>query len=308
MHAPVVTAEGSDVNGPEEMSAEGVRFMTSHENPNRPRPPPMRIEMINVKGTQLRSAMRPGSETRPPLVLLNGIGARLEALNGFIDVLNPQIGVIIFDVPGVGGSPRPSRPYRMTGLAVMMADLLAHYGHSQADVFGVSWGGALAQQFAYTCPGHCRRLILGATSPAAMTIPRDPMAMMTMMNPMRFAQKGYVANNATKMYGGKLRNDPRALGDVADHMAGGAGSVGSMMYQMMALMGWTSLHFLHQIKQPTLVIAGKDDPIVPPTAAQTIVKRIKNARLEMVDCGHLFILTLAEEIAAMVDDFLGAPA
>ena len=268
----------------------------------------LRVEMVDVDGTQLRSAMRPGSGTRPPLILLNGIGAKLEALNGFIDVLNPDIGVIVFDVPGVGGSPKPSRPFRMPHLAETMAGLLTHYGHAQADVFGVSWGGALAQQFAYTCPDHCRRLILGATAPSSLTIPRKPMAMMTMMNPMRFTQKDYVANNAMKMYGGRLRDDPEALSGLGEHLAGGADSVGAIMYQMMALMGWTSLHWLHQLRQPTLVIAGKDDPIVSPTHAHTIANRIPNARLELVDCGHLFILTLAGEIAAMIDDFLGEPA
>lgn len=282
--------------------------MTTEKKPARRLNSALRVEMITVKGTELRVATRPGSASRPPLVLLNGIGAKLEALNGFVDVLNPEIGVIIFDVPGVGGSPKPSRPFRMPDLAVTIAELLTHLRHSQADVFGVSWGGALAQEFAHTCPDHCRRLIVGATAPSSMTIPRNPMAMMTMMNPMRFMQKDYVANNAMKMYGGKLREDPSALGNITDHMATGKDSAGAVMYQMMALMGWTSLHWLHQIKQPTLVIHGKDDPIVSPTNAQTIARRIPNARLELVDCGHLFILTLAEQIAAMVDDFLDTPA
>jgi pimeloyl-ACP methyl ester carboxylesterase len=196
----------------------------------------------------------------------------------------------------------------MADMALVMADLLAYYGHAQADVFGVSWGGALAQQFAYTCPSHCRRLILASTAPSSMTVPRNPMAMMTMMNPMRFVQKDYVANNAMKMYGGKLRDNPNALGNVTDHMATGTGSAGGVMFQMMALMGWTSLHWLHQLRQPTLVIHGKDDPILSPSHAQTIANRIPNARLKLVDCGHLFVLTLAAEIAAMVDDFLGEPA
>ena len=131
------------------------------------------------------------------------------------------------------------------------------------------------------------------------------MAMMTMMNPMRFMQKDYVANNAMKIYGGKLRDDPELLGNLTDRLAAGADAAGSVMYQMMALMGWTSLHWLHQIRQPTLIIHGRGDPIMSPTNAQTIAIRIPNARLELVDCGHAFVLTLANEIAAMVDDFLG---
>lgn len=264
----------------------------------------LRVEMIDVQGTQLRTAMRPGSGERPPLMLLNGIGAKLEALEGFTDALNPDIGVILFDIPGVGGSPRPSRPFRFSDLAMTMVQLLHHLGHDEADVFGVSWGGALAQEFAHKCPNHCRRLILGSTAPGSLMIPGNPMAMMSMMNPMRFLQKDYMKNNAMRMYGGKLRDNPQALGKGMNHMMGGGMSIGPM-YQMMALMGWTSLHWLHQIRQPTLVIAGKDDPIVPPVNGQLIAGRIPNARLQLVDCGHLFILTLADEIAVMVDEFLG---
>ena len=51
-----------------------------------------------------------------PLLLINGIGASLELLEPFVDALDPAIEVIRFDVPGVGGSPLPSRPYRFTGL------------------------------------------------------------------------------------------------------------------------------------------------------------------------------------------------
>ena len=262
------------------------------------------VEMIDVQGTQLRTAMRPGSGERPPLMLLNGIGAKLEALEGFTDALNPDIGVILFDIPGVGGSPRPSRPFRFSDLAMTMVQLLHHLGHDEADVFGVSWGGALAQEFAHKCPNHCRRLILGSTAPGSLMIPGNPMAMMSMMNPMRFLQKDYMKNNAMRMYGGKLRDNPQALGKGMNHMMGGGMSIGPM-YQMMALMGWTSLHWLHQIRQPTLVIAGKDDPIVPPVNGQLMAGRIPNARLQLVDCGHLFILTLADEIAVMVDQFLG---
>ena len=267
----------------------------------------LRVATVQVDGAELRTATRPGSGKRPPLVILNGIGAQLEALKGFTDVLNPEIGVILFDIPGIGGSPRPALPFRLHDLARLMANLLEHLGYAVADVFGVSWGGALAQEFAHRYPEHCRRLILGSTAAGAMTmIPGNPMTMMTAMNPMRFMQKGYVEKNAMRMYGGRLRDDPRALGDISQYVMGAhsGGGMGAMMYQMMALMGWSSLPWLHLLQQPTLVIAGHDDPIVPPINGQLLAKRIPNARFELVDCGHLFVLTLAAEIAAMVDAFL----
>ena len=271
---------------------------------------PLRVETVKVRGAELRTATRAGSRNRPPLIILNGIGARLEALRGFTDVLDPQIGVILFDIPGVGGSAKPLMPFRLSDLARMMAELLEYFEYPQADVFGVSWGGALAQQFAHDYPVHCRRLILGSTAAGAMTmIPGNPLTMMTAMNPMRFLQRDYIENNAMRMYGGRLRDDPQALAGLSEHLMGGGGAgIGAMMYQMMALMGWSSLPWLHRLQQPTLVSAGKDAPIVPPVNGQLLAKRIPNARFELVDCGHLFVLTLAVEIAAMVDGFLSEAA
>ena len=92
----------------------------------------LRVEHITVKGKQLRTASRPGSGKRPPLIILNGIGAKLEALQGFTRVLNPEIGVILFDIPGVGGSQRPMMPFRMSDLAQTMVDMLEHFGYDVA--------------------------------------------------------------------------------------------------------------------------------------------------------------------------------
>ena len=61
-------------------------------------------------GRMLRVSVREGTDpATAPLLLLNGIGASLEVLQPFVDALHPRRTVIRFDVPGVGGSPRPCR-------------------------------------------------------------------------------------------------------------------------------------------------------------------------------------------------------
>ena len=106
-----------------------------------------RIRTVVVGGRTLRIAVRPGTGAGPPLLLANGIGASLETFAPFVAALDPAIEVIRFDVPGVGGSPLPARPYRFSTLARMLAGLLDQLGHERADILGISWGGALAQQF-----------------------------------------------------------------------------------------------------------------------------------------------------------------
>jgi pimeloyl-ACP methyl ester carboxylesterase len=75
--------------------------------------------------------------------------------------------------------------------------------------------------------------------------------------------------------------------------------------QLFAIGGWTSLPWLHRLRQPTLVLAGDDDPIVPLLNGRILARRIPDARLHVVDGGgHLFLLEQPARIAAAVAGFL----
>jgi pimeloyl-ACP methyl ester carboxylesterase len=88
----------------------------------------VREQVRQVGGTPLRVAIRPGTGTGPPLLLCNGVGMRLEALQPFVDALDPAIEVIRFDAPGVGGSQLPNLPYRFSTLALLLRQMLKDLG------------------------------------------------------------------------------------------------------------------------------------------------------------------------------------
>src|SRR5437660_9707099 len=140
---------------------------------------------INATGQRLRVAIRPGDGTHTPLLLINGIGVNLEVLQQFVDALNPAIEVIRFDVPGTGGSPAPLIPYRFSAHARLVVEMLDQLGYQQVDVLGVSWGGALAQQFALQYPRRCRRLILVSTGTGALMVPGRPSVLAKLAAPRR---------------------------------------------------------------------------------------------------------------------------
>jgi pimeloyl-ACP methyl ester carboxylesterase len=130
-------------------------------------------------------AVRPGDGTRTPLVLANGIGASLELLQPFVDALDPSIEVVRFDAPGVGASPLPRTPYRLPGLARLVARLLDQLGYPIVDLLGISWGGGLAQQFALSHRHRCRRLVLVATGTGMLMVPGRPKVLARMATPCR---------------------------------------------------------------------------------------------------------------------------
>ena len=128
---------------------------------------PFVFRTIDLDGNTIRTAVRPGKPHMTPLLVFNGIGANLELIFPFVNALDPDLEVIAFDVPGVGGSSTPSTPYRFPGLAKLAARMLDYLDYGQVSVIGVSWGGALAQQFAHDYPERCKKLILAATAAGA---------------------------------------------------------------------------------------------------------------------------------------------
>lgn len=265
-------------------------------------PQPFVFRTIDLDGQTIRTAVRPGKEGSTPLLIFNGIGANLELVFPFVQALDPELEVIAFDVPGVGGSSTPSVPYRFPGLAKLAARMLDYLDYGQVNAIGVSWGGALAQQFAHDYPERCKKLILAATSAGAVMVPGKPKVLMRMASPRRYIQPSYGVHIAPDIYGGAFRRDPK----LAMAHASKVRSSGKLGYywQLFAGLGWTSIHWLHRIRQPTLVLAGDDDPIIPLINMRVLAWRIPNAELHVIDDGHLFLVTRAESVAPIIMKFL----
>jgi poly(3-hydroxyalkanoate) depolymerase len=233
---------------------------------------------------------------------MNGIGANLDLLQPFVAALDPAIEVVCFDVPGVGGSPAPAIPYRFTTLAWLIACMLDQLGYAQIDVLGISWGGGLAQQFAMQHRTRCRRLVLVSTATGALMAPGRPATLAMLATPRRYLDPDYLAKIAPALYGGSIRSHPELARELA--RATHAVSLHGYLYQLLASIGWTSLPWLPLIQQPTLILAGDDDPIVPLINATLMQRLIPNAHLRVFHDGHLGLLTQPRELAPVVAQFL----
>jgi len=260
---------------------------------------------LMVGGRILRVAVRSGNPKWPPLLLCNGIGASLELLLPFVSALDPQREVVRFDVPGIGGSPLPVVPYHLATLAPLITDLLDQLGYQQADVLGISWGGGLAQHLAVLRPDRVRRLVLVATSPGGLMVPGHPRALLRMLSPCRSRDHGYAASIAGELYGGSVRDDP-ALARAMLRATTGMMATRGYGYQLLATVGWTSLPLLPLVRQPTLILAGDDDPIIPVINARIMHWLIPRSELTIYHGGHLDLITEAAHLAPVVEAFLAA--
>jgi poly(3-hydroxyalkanoate) depolymerase len=263
------------------------------------------IEIRKVDGLSLRIGQTKAARTdSPPVLLFNGIGASLELIEPFAAAMQ-KIGIttIAFDAPGAGGSEVPVLPYRLSRLARLADHLLREMGVIGAvDVLGVSWGGALAQQFAYQYPERCRRLVLAATSAGAVMVPGKLKALSKMASPRRYVDREYMRKVGGQLYGGRLRNEPELMKNYAELLK--PPSSRGYAWQLLAVTGWTSIFWLRRIRQETLVMMGRDDPIVPVVNGRILSSLIPNARLYTIDDGHLFLMARTAEVVPVIRDFL----
>jgi poly(3-hydroxyalkanoate) depolymerase len=266
---------------------------------------------VVVDGQRLRVAVRPGraaAGSRPALLLINGIGVSLEMLEPLVAELDPDVDVIRFDPPGIGGSAPSPVPYHFTGLSGLISRMLTELGYGRVDVLGISWGGGVAQDFALFRGDRCRRLVLAATATGALVVParQSVLAQLMVLPPRRQMDREYLYRIVGEVFGGSARKHPeRAAAAMSD--GDWLGSPLGYLYQLTATAGWTSLPFLPVIRQPTLILAGDDDPVIPLANARLLNLLIPRSRLHVYHGGHLALATEAAELARAVDAFLAAP-
>lgn len=258
---------------------------------------------IRIRGREVRVVTR-GDGQGPPLLLLTGIGAHIEMWEPFAALAGARQ-LIGIDVPGTGASERPLLPMWMTGFAALVGEVLDVLGVTRVDVLGYSWGGALAQQLAYDEPDRVRRLILCATTPGWGALPPRPLAAALLLSPARYLHPRLLRLTLPHIAGGRTRRDPAALDEQQDARLAHKPDPLGYALQLCAVWGWSSLPWLHRLRQPTLVIAGDDDPTIPLVNGRMLARLIPDARLLVLGgAGHLFLIDEPESVAGDIADFL----
>lgn len=257
-------------------------------------------QFVRVGSNRLR--VRRGGDG-PPLLLVNGLGASIEMWDPLVSCLGDRE-VVAFDLPGSGRSSRSRVPMRAHGLADLVSALLTRLGHRSADVVGYSFGGVVAQELAYRHAEHVERLVLCATTPGWPSVPPDPIVGWLMLTPARYYDRRLARFIVPRIAGGRTRREPAVLHRGVEERLIHPPSLLGYLGQLYSVWGWTSQPWLSRLRQPTLVIHGDEDPLVPAVNARWLARRIPSARLEIIGgAGHLFLFDEPREAAARIRRF-----
>jgi 3-oxoadipate enol-lactonase len=241
-----------------------------------------------------------GPEDAPVLVLSNSLGSTLEMWNDQASVLRERFRLVRYDQRGHGGSPVPSGPYKIEDLGLDLLALMDRLGIERVSFCGLSIGGLVGMWLASEDPDRVERLVLCCTAARF-----DPDMYDARARKVRAEGVGSIADTVLERW-----FTPEFRASRPETIE----SAGSMLRSTPAegyagccevLRDTDVRDRLGEIRAPTLVIAGAEDPAATVEQAEEIRDSIPGARLTVVEnAAHLANIEQPEAVTREILDHL----
>ncbi|MBS1790426.1 MAG: alpha/beta fold hydrolase [Acidobacteria bacterium] len=244
-----------------------------------------------------------------PLLLIYGLAGRGNGWKFQIETLSPHFQTITFDNRGVGETDQPVEAYSLAQMADDAAGLLDALGIESGNVFGISMGGMIAQEFVLRHPQRVRKLALGCTHPGISRCVAAPAWVMEIFRSLPGKPREQVVRECIPINYSPHTQQHRTelIESLIPLFVDNRQRLHGYVNQVKAIWEFDAFDRLPQIAVPTLVMTGTDDVLVPPGNSKIIAERISNARLmEFPEAGHLFFIEKAEEVNQALREFFRA--
>jgi len=255
---------------------------------------PAPSQFVQVMGMNVHLRDEGPRDDPQPIVLLHGTSASLHTWDGWTDALKGQRRVIRMDLPGFGlTGPMPDGNYRLTQYVAFVVALMDQLGVQQAVVAGNSFGGNLAWKLAVDHPARVSKLVLvdaagypyDATSvPIGFKIAQIPALRPLMQN---MLPRSMIESSVRNVYGDPAKVTPELI-DRYHELTLRAGNRAALGERFRQSPGGEFVGEIPKVSQPTLIIWGGQDKLIPPDNADRFQRDISGSRVAMFDAlGHV---------------------
>lgn len=255
---------------------------------------PAPSQFVEVDGMQVHMRDEGPRDDPQPVVLLHGTSASLHTWQGWADAMQAQHRVIRFDMPGFGlTGPNRDNDYRIETYVRFVITMLDRLGVQHATLGGNSLGGQIAWETAVHHPDRIRALILvdaggydfqPASMPIGFTIARLPV----LNNLMEITlPRGMIESSVRSVYG-----DPSKVTDeLVDRyfeLTLRAGNRAALAERFRQGLHGQDAPLIRTLRQPTLVLWGGRDHLIPPEWGHRFAQDIPGSRLQVFpELGHV---------------------
>lgn len=259
-------------------------------------PPPS--ELVELNGQLLHYRDEGPRDDPLPIVLLHGTSASLHTWDGWAKALRGQRRVVRLDLPGFGlTGPWTGRyagqPYLGDTYARFVRDVLDHLQLPRVVLAGNSLGGEVAWRLAALAPERVAQLVLVDAAGLRFTPQVQPLGWQVARLPVLGALSESVLTRALVRQGlASVVGDPARITDAqVERYYQLTLRTGNRAALRERLRGWSpgmGAERIEGVRQPTLVLWGGRDRLIPPEVADRFVAGIPGARLvRFDDLGHI---------------------
>ncbi|MDY6792032.1 MAG: alpha/beta fold hydrolase [Thermodesulfobacteriota bacterium] len=261
------------------------------------------VEPKTVKAGNINTFYLSAGEGEP-LVLLHGAGGGAVLWGPVINLLSKHFHVIAPDIVGYGESDKPDAPYDKNFFSTWFCRFCDSLNMEKINLLGNSQGGAISIRFAYENPARVNKLILvGSAGLARWGI--SPAAVFNMVAANIFPTRRTVQKIVKYLV---YKTDYFPYHEGIDYLVEVIRSSGGK-FPFLNGKGRTVAPFssaeLRQITNPTLIIWGAKDRILPLSHGKKGYEKLPDAQLRIIhDAGHTPFIDAPEEFNSIVLHFI----
>ena len=276
-------------------------------------PPPS--DFIDVKGQTVHLRDEGPRHDTLPIVLIHGTSASLHTWQGWARELRGQRRVISFDLPGFGltgpfAGQYPRDDYHGDRYARFVLDLLDVLKVPRAVIAGNSLGGEVAWRLAAMAPERVAGLVLVDAVGPAFKPDAEPLGFLIARAPViggisqGYLPRALVAQGLASVYA-QPEKVSAELVDRYFELALRDGNRRALTLRLRQMVAGEHTERIAALKQPTLILWGDRDRLIPPAAGRQFQQMIAGSRLVMLEgLGHVPQEEDPARSVAPVKDFL----
>jgi pimeloyl-ACP methyl ester carboxylesterase len=268
------------------------------------------MKMIAVHGAELACCDEfSEGASGAPVVFLHAFPLNQTMWTDQARALRARRRVITFDWRGFGESPLGAAPSSMELFADDLATLLNYFEIERSVICGLSMGGYAALAFYRKYAARVAALVLADTRATADTDEgkraRYETAELARKSGPTALPAAWVDTTISKLLGETtLRRDPK-IAERVRAMIESSSAEGIAQASLAMAARADSMDLLERIDCPTLVIVGAEDKLTPPSEAEKMSQKLRNARLEVIaGAGHLSNIEQPDDFNSLIEGFL----